>query len=56
MLRLITFSSAHPAITDGRTLPTREIVDLLLHGIGARPAPAPRTERSEIEDREVGVM
>ena len=35
MFRLVTFSSAHPAITDGQTLSTQEIVDLLLHGIGA---------------------
>jgi hypothetical protein len=34
MFRLVTFSSAHPAITDGQTLSTQEIVDLLLHGIG----------------------
>ena len=38
MFRLITFSSAHPAITEGQTLSTPEIVDLLLHGISA-PAP-----------------
>ena len=35
MFRLITFASAHPRITDGQTLSTQEIVDLLLHGIGA---------------------
>ena len=36
LFRLITFSSAHPAVTDGQTLPTREIVDLLLYGISAQ--------------------
>jgi len=35
MLRVMTFASAHPRITDGQPLPTKEIVDLLLHGIGA---------------------
>ena len=36
MFRLVTFSSAHPSITDGQSLSTQEIVDLLLHGISAR--------------------
>ena len=35
MFRLITFSSAHPRITDGHTLSTQEVVDLLLYGISA---------------------
>ena len=35
MFRVITFASAHPRITDGQPLSTKEIVDLLLHGIGA---------------------
>ncbi|MET0865406.1 MAG: helix-turn-helix domain-containing protein, partial [Nakamurella sp.] len=34
IFRLITFSSAHPSITDGKPMTTPEIVDLLLHGIG----------------------
>jgi len=52
LFRLVTFSSAHPAITDGNMLPTPEIVDLLLYGIGG---PAPR-DRSEPESQAVGVM
>jgi AcrR family transcriptional regulator len=36
MFRLITFASAHPRINDGETLSTQEIVELLLHGVGAR--------------------
>ena len=36
IFRLITFSSAHPTITDGQRLSTAEIVELLLHGISAR--------------------
>lgn len=36
MFRLITFASAHPLINDGETLSTQEIVELLLHGVGAR--------------------
>ena len=35
MFRLITFASAHPRINDGHPLSTKEIVDLLLHGISA---------------------
>jgi AcrR family transcriptional regulator len=38
IFRLVTFSSAHPSITDGQPLSTPEIVELLLHGISARPA------------------
>jgi len=53
MFRLVTFSSAHPAITDGNMLPTPDIVDLLLHGIGAVSAPA--VERSESPSQTVGV-
>ncbi|HEY7813400.1 MAG TPA: TetR/AcrR family transcriptional regulator [Nakamurella sp.] len=53
MFRLVTFSSAHPAITDGHMLPTPEIVDLLLHGIGAASAPA--AQRSESQSHPVGV-
>ena len=41
MFRLVTFSSAHPAITDGQMLSTPDIVDLLLHGIGAGNLPHP---------------
>jgi AcrR family transcriptional regulator len=36
IFRLVTFSSAHPTITDGQRLSTSEIVELLLHGISAR--------------------
>jgi AcrR family transcriptional regulator len=43
LFRLVTFSSAHPAITDGQTLETEDIVDLLLHGIGARTESAEKT-------------
>ena len=53
MFRLVTFSSAHPAITDGHMLPTPDIVDLLLHGIGAASAPA--AQRSESQSHPVGV-
>jgi AcrR family transcriptional regulator len=35
IFRLITFSSAHPTITDGQRLSTQEIVELLLYGISA---------------------
>ncbi len=64
MFRLVTFSSAHPAITDGQMLPTREIVDLLLHGISAigastaRPLAEDRDspDSSEPEPETVGVM
>ena len=38
MFRLVTFSSAHPAVTEGQTLSTQEVVDLLLHGIGRQKA------------------
>ena len=48
MFRLVTFSSAHPSITDGQPLSTQEIVDLLLHGISAR---APNAEKSRAEKR-----
>ncbi len=34
LFRLITFAAAHPRITDGHPLPTGEIVELLLNGIG----------------------
>jgi AcrR family transcriptional regulator len=48
MFRLITFASAHPRIADGQPLTTREIVDLLLHGISAEKTTsaesAPRTD------------
>jgi len=33
LLRLIVFAGSHPRITDHHPLSTREIVDLLLHGI-----------------------
>lgn len=48
MFRLITFASAHPRITDGQPLSTREIVDLLLHGIsnGHEPANHGRAEKT----------
>lgn len=58
MFRLITFSSAHPAITDGQVLATPEIVDLLLHGIGAR-SDSRREAVTTVEvdtEEEVGVM
>jgi AcrR family transcriptional regulator len=48
IFRLITFSSAHPSITDGQTLSTPEIVELLLHGISARPDRT--TGLAEIDD------
>ncbi len=54
LFRLITFSSAHPAITDGQMLPTSEIVDLLLHGISAPIRPD--VVRSEFDVETVGVM
>ena len=47
MFRLITFASAHPRITEGQTLSTREIVDLLLHGISAGRTPAEKTASEE---------
>lgn len=64
IFRLITFSSAHPAITDGQVLSTQEIVDLLLYGIGVHPEPGrPRSDSTTgavINDvartEEVGVM
>lgn len=56
MFRLVTFSSAHPAITEGRPLPTEQIVDLLLHGIGAPADHRPPADRCETAAREVGVM
>jgi AcrR family transcriptional regulator len=40
MFRLVTFASAHPRIADGQPLSTPEIVDLLLHGIGATTPPS----------------
>ena len=42
MFRLITFASAHPRINDGQPLSTKEIVHLLLHGIGSSPEPVER--------------
>ena len=59
MFRLVTFSSAHPAITDGHVLTTPEIVDLLLHGIGAVPGRPPADAdraRSESETNAVGML
>ena len=50
MFRLVTFSSAHPSITDGQPLSTQEIVDLLLHGISAR---APNAGKRPAEKRTV---
>jgi AcrR family transcriptional regulator len=59
MFRLVTFSAVHPAITDGNPLPTDQIVDLLLHGIGVGPHP-PATEspihRWESAAEQVGVL
>jgi AcrR family transcriptional regulator len=48
MFRLITFASAHPRITDGQPLSSKEIVDLLLHGIsnGSRPADRATAEKT----------
>ncbi len=54
MFRLVTFSSAHPAIIEGHMLPTEAIVDLLLHGIGADPA-GPSADRRESSAQPVGV-
>ncbi len=51
MFRLVTFSSAHPVITDGQVLPTPDIVDLLLHGIGAPPSPRRPPRRQWIRGR-----
>jgi len=62
MFRLVTFSSAHPAITDGQTLSTQETVDLLLHGIGrqktvsaakhsAQDSTADESDRADRADR-----
>ena len=64
IFRLVTFSSAHPAITDGQVLPTAAIVELLLHGIGVHPDPAgPRSDSAPdrvfsdmVRTDEVGVM
>lgn len=56
MFRLVTFSSAHPAITEGHPLPTGQIVDLLLHGIGAPAATGSPADRCESAAHEVGVM
>lgn len=33
LIRLVTFSASHPAITDGAPLPANDIADLLLGGI-----------------------
>jgi AcrR family transcriptional regulator len=55
MFRLVTFSSAHPAITEGHTLSTPQIVDLLLHGIGSNPV-GPSVGRSESRTQAVGVL
>jgi AcrR family transcriptional regulator len=55
MFRLVTFSSAHPAITDGQMLSTPEIVDLLLHGIAVHTV-RPSIDRSEFRTEEVGVL
>lgn len=33
LIRLVTFSASHPAITDGSPLPATDIADLLLQGI-----------------------
>ncbi len=44
MFRLITFASAHPRIADGQPLSTREIVDLLLHGISAQKTSSAESE------------
>lgn len=56
MFRLITFSSAHPAITDGQVLSTQQIVDLLLHGIAAPVDTGFPADRWEPAAHEVGVM
>jgi len=48
MFRLITFASAHPAITDGRPLSTREIVDLLLRGVGGQQQAAEKSSTEKI--------
>lgn len=56
MFRLVTFSSAHPAITEGHPLPTEQIVDLLLHGIGAPATAGSPADRCESATHEVGVM
>jgi AcrR family transcriptional regulator len=61
MFRLVTFSTVHPAITDGKPLPTDQIVDLLLHGIGtgsgtAADAAGTSIDRWESAAEQVGVM
>lgn len=58
IFRLVTFSSAHPSITDGQPMTTAEVVDLLLHGIGGEPSlldlsrrkPLPRRSAPAAED------
>ncbi|KXP14548.1 TetR/AcrR family transcriptional regulator [Tsukamurella pseudospumae] len=40
LLRLLTFSGSHPHISHGHVLSPRSIVDVLLDGISATPAPA----------------
>lgn len=44
MFRLITFAGAHPRIADGQPLSTREIVELLLHGISAEKTASAESE------------
>lgn len=38
-IRLLCFSGSHPGIADGMTLTPEEIVDTVLYGVVARPAP-----------------
>lgn len=39
LVRLITFATAHPALTDGKPLAAQDVADLVLHGILRDEAP-----------------
>jgi hypothetical protein len=41
VLRLLVFSGTHPRITDGRPLAARDVVGVLLDGLGRPGAGAP---------------
>lgn len=40
LLRMLLFSGSHPGIADGKLLTPQEIVDVILEGVRARPAPS----------------